>query len=77
MGDQNVRRVGDQRLGVVLQFIVVGKRDHLDRWGTTDLGALAAKQCAQLFGAASGCHRDPVAGQWRRVCLGHMTCLGL
>ncbi len=68
-GNQNVRRVGDQRPRCCsCSSSSSGSADHLIA-SSTDLGALAAKQCAQL-GAASGCHRDPEAGQWRRVCLG-------
>src|SRR5271166_5910321 len=40
--DQNVGRIGDQCLCVALQFVIVGQRDHVDRGGAADLGALSA-----------------------------------
>ena len=50
-------------LVLLVQFVIVGQRDHVDRWGAADLGAIAAQQRAQLLGAARRSHRNAVAGQ--------------
>lgn len=72
---QNVGRLGDQRLGVALQLVVLGQRDHVDGRRAADFGAVAAQQCAQLLGAARCRHGYPVAGQRRRVWLAHINCV--
>ena len=43
---------GDQRLGVHVQFVVVGQRHHLDGGGAGDGRSAAAQQRAQLVGTS-------------------------
>ena len=50
--DDDVGWRGDQRLGVVVQFVVVGQRHHLDRGGAGHGRAASAQQRAQLVGAS-------------------------
>ena len=71
--DHDVWRIGHQSFCVAAQFVIVGQRDHGDRRGAGDGGAVAVQQRAQLAGTPrrGDCH--PIAGERRRGWVIHMN----